>query len=82
MNGFTDDDRAKWIARLRDRLCPVSHKSIHMFQRDWDGTQSFEDFKLAQCEVIKHCVEMECTHMGFMVRLECGLNKLNMEDEL
>jgi len=82
MHEFTDDERAIWLKKMMARLCVVSHKSLAAFQRGWDGTRSFEDFKLAQCEVIKHCVELECTHMGHMVRLECGMKRLTMGDEL
>jgi hypothetical protein len=67
-------DTLEWAGpALLSKLCPVSHKSIMAFQRDWDAAKTYDEFQLAQQEVISQCVGLEISKMGNMVRVQMGI---------
>jgi hypothetical protein len=64
MDGFTEDERAKYLVPLLRNFSPPSKSQMANFQNRWDGSRSFEEFVSAQNNEIRLCIEMELTSVG------------------
>ena len=58
MDSWQEEERNQ-LHGVMDRLCGVSLQTLREFQITWDGTKSFEEFRVAQNKVIRDCIEIE-----------------------
>lgn len=77
-----DSDRKKWGMPLFKLACPITHKTITQFQKDWDGSKSFEEFVVEQNKVIKECFEKEVSDVGADIRKTLGLEPITLETRI
>lgn len=82
IDSLTEDERGKYLGSLVNELTPVSKTTLCNFQEFWDGKRSFEEFKKEQNEVIKHCVKIECSYLGKIIRKKLGLKDLTLDTEI
>ncbi len=89
LDGMEEKEREKWLSKLIDRFTPESLGTLSNFQNDWissdreNGIQRpFNDFVKAQNAVIRSCVGMEASKLGAHVRVNRGLKRWDMEEEL
>ncbi len=82
-------EREKWLSKLIDRFTPESLGTLSNFQNDWISSDKekgiqrpFDDFVKAQNAIIKSCVAMEASKLGAHVRVNRGLKRWDMEEEL
>lgn len=81
MDDFSDEGRERYLMPLLSDLTAVSQHQIIVFQDNWDGTKSFEEFKKAQNKEIRDCVEMELSDFGVEARKVVGLQPLTEDTE-
>lgn len=82
MDGFTEEQRDKFLNGLFDIFCGLSIKSIISFQTNWDGSRPFAEFVIEQNKVIRMCIDMEVSDIGSHVRSLLGLSPLTMDTEI
>lgn len=70
------------LVRLTNRLTPISVRTLHEFQANWDGDKSWEEFRVAQNDVIRKCVSTEMSRLGQMAREVLHLPPLTGDSEV
>ena len=80
MDDFTDDEREKYLGGIFKKVSRISSATLRNFENGWDGSKSFEEFKVAQNKVVRDCVQMEI--MINDVKEEEGLEVFTMDTEI
>jgi len=73
------NDRAVAGRKLYSLLSPMSRKTLLLFQAGWDMGRTFPEFVEKQNELIRICVEMEISNLGFTIRNMMGLEPLFLD---
>ena len=77
------NEREKYSRILYNKhLSPFFQNSLIDFQKNWDHSKSFEEFREAQDKKILECLELEKTIWGNYIRKINNLKPLNEEDKL
>lgn len=82
MDGFTDEQRLKYLTFVAGKFCKVSNASLQKFQFCWDGNRPWEEFAMEQNKVIRECIACENTSVGEDIRKIQGLEKWDMNWEI
>jgi hypothetical protein len=77
-----DKQRAELLQRLFKLFCPISYKTIMVFNRDWDGSKSYKEYVEAVNKEIITCINMEVSDIGKMTREALKLKPISLETEL
>ena len=75
---YTTEERAEHLGKLIKLFSGVSHSTLQQFQKTWDGTRTFEEFRKAQDIVIVKCIDLEVSDFGKMARSAMGLEPLHL----
>ncbi len=59
MDGFTGKERKKYLGGIFKKVSPISNATLKQFENEWDGSKTFEEFKVAQNKVVRECIQME-----------------------
>lgn len=91
---MSDEDRTKWGSILMDSLTPISMQELTAFQGGWDEVveqhpewandtaAGYLEFKTAQQGILQHCLAMEASVIGSMVRKAVGKAPLNPDEPM
>jgi hypothetical protein len=83
MDGYTDEDRVKYVRALVAKLSVVSEGTLYSFQNEWDGSRPYSEFVTEQNKVIRQCVTLELKpEIGGFVRESLGLEPLTEDTEV
>lgn len=80
MDSFTDAERTKYLGGMFKKISNISKASLSEFQRTWDGSKSFEEFKIAQNKVVRDCIG--CEILINDVKEKEGLEIFTLETEI
>ena len=79
---YEGSERESVLGGLYQQLSPPSHAQLREFQLGWDRSKSFKEFVVAQNEVLRTCIDLECSEFGNAVREAAGLSPLGMDTDI
>lgn len=82
VGGLEEGDRALACANLYRRFSEVTRIDLQLFQKYWDGSKPFEEFRDAQNKVFIRCLEHELSDTGIVDRKAYDLAPLDPEEVL